>query len=554
MYSTTYPPGQVSLLGQRHLVENRFPHITYVGRDGTKFYLAGPLEPVAGAQNGVVALSVKGLAPPFQHLDNAGARQDGVTWYDALYDPAEIDMQVEVSGVTTADTRAVIRSWLGAWDAKQRGRLHCFTPENGEWWAQVRQLKSFDDPLTHSYEHSGKQRFTWAARNDDAFWQSFDSVAQFGVDLTTASDDFPVDGPTLGPNWIQTYSGTGTGVCGISGGVATWIPGGETEQSVINRFHTDSETDDQIITVQFQAPPGFNFEDGIFNDIWGRLDDAGNGMRVRVGFETITLSRFVGGVETLLWSQVLFIPPLWNETFTLLCGTSNGSRNFKVQRDGFTIVDYTETGTQSLVGVGHRGWGFGMMTGPTVLRFGGQAPPAPVVVWSAGDNNTVAQSGFMNLTNRGDQDGWPRYLCYGPGTFTFSDGPAPSANTITFGPILEDQIVLVTTLPRLRGVIDLSPSQPTQTLDQFQAIVEGLISFATNNNVPPLLQQFESAFGIVPPQGVLYSLLQGRFTTPIPPKSEGLPPVSSQIAVSIVGANAATKVVGAVTPLRRWPL
>lgn len=350
-YETTYPPGQVSLLGQIELGQNRFPHITYVGRDGTKFYLAGPLAPTAGAQNGVVALSVKGLTPPFQHLDNQGARQDGATWFDALYDPSEIDMQVEVTGITTADTRSVMRSWLGSWSPKERGRLHVFTPENGEWWAQVRQLKNFDDPIMHTYENYGKQRFTWAARNDDSFWQSFDSVDTFA---------------------------------------------------------------------------------------------------------------------------------------------------------------------------------------------------------------SSAGSGFLNLVNRGDQDGWARYLCYGPGTFTFSDGPASSASQkITFGPLLDGQLALLTTLPRLRGVTDLSPNSvvaPAPDLSPFLKILNALIGFATNNNVPPLLQQFESLFGILPPQGNLYSLLTGRFTTPLPAKVEGLPPQGSHIAVSIAGGNSDSKIVGALTPLRRWPL
>jgi hypothetical protein len=162
-------------------------------------------------------------------------------------------------------------------------------------------------------------------------------------------------------------------------------------------------------------------------------------------------------------------------------------------------------------------------------------------------------TGFLPLTNIGDQDGWPRYLCYGPGTFAFGDGPS-SQNMITFGPLLENQIVLVTTLPRLRSVVDLSVNQPPQqNLNIFQALLDDLISFATINNVPPLLQQFESFFGILPPQGVLYSLLNGRFTTPIPPKVEGVPATTAHIPVSITGGNANSKVVAALTPLRRWP-
>ncbi|MGC7220089.1 hypothetical protein RBA39_23365, partial [Mycobacteroides abscessus subsp. massiliense] len=93
-----------------------------------------------------------------------------------------------------------------------------------------------------------------------------------------------------------------------------------------------------------------------------------------------------------------------------------------------------------------------------------------------------------------------------------------------FGPLLEGQIAQITTLPRLRGVVDLSPDQPEQDLDEFQDIMKRLISLATNGNVPPLLEWFESQFGIRPPQGMLYALLGGRFTRPWPGKEEGMLP------------------------------
>lgn len=340
-----WPPGQVSKLGANLLSQNADPLISYVGHDGSIFYLSGPLAPTLGAQNGMAALSISGLHAPFTHLDNQGARQDGTTWNDAVYDPAEIDILIESSGLTPTLSRQVISAWMGAWDPKKLGKLSWFTPERGEWWADVRMAKTFSDQWDQSHSRSGRQRFTWTARNDDAFWKSIDSVSSF----------------------------------------------------------------------------------------------AGNG------------------------------------------------------------------------------------------------------------------TGFLPLTNIGDQDGWPRYLCYGPGTFAFGDGPG-SSRMITFGPLLENQIVLLTTLPRLRSVIDLSVvATPPQQLNWVQDLIEDLISFATINNVPPLLQQFESFFGILPPQGVLYSLLTGRFTTPIPPKMEGIAPVESHIPVSISGGNGNSKVVAALTPYRKWP-
>lgn len=568
--AATYPPGQVSLLGTRRLEANRYPQITFVAPNGTKFYLAGPMAPTPGAQEGVTALSVQGLQPPFKHIDTQGARQDGITWTDTVYDPGEIDMILEASGLTAGDTRRVVRSWIGAWDPKLLGRLHVFTPEGGEWWARVRSLKSFNDQITMSGDGSDKQKFTWAVRNDDAFWESFDSTGSFQLSLSSASDTF--DGaiaPNLGAGWSQLYKGSGAGTCGLSGdGMAKWTRSGFLPREVINRkigTGATSSTDNQVITVKFNAPVGIDLLGGVYADIWGRMDSSGNGIRARIGGQGIIhgvrLSYFKAGVETVMYERPLFIGPLWNEKWTLICGTTAGERNFKVQRgDGHTVINYTENGTNSNKGATHRGWGFGMAAGdgldiPGTLYDILQTPPPPIEKWTAGDNIVATQSGFIPLVNRGELEAWPRYLVSGPGTFTFSDGASPSTNAVSFGPLLEDQVALVTTLPRLRGVVDVSPTAPqAQELTKFQKFIKKLSSLASNNNTPPLLESWESSFGILPPQGPLYSLLEGRFTTPIKGKDNDAPAEVSNIAVTITDGNADSKIIAAVTPRRRWPM
>jgi hypothetical protein len=196
-------------------------------------------------------------------------------------------------------------------------------------------------------------------------------------------------------------------------------------------------------------------------------------------------------------------------------------------------------------------------------------PPPDIQEWSAGDNNTVTQSGTISLVNRGDIEAWPRYLCYGPGTFKFADGVDNYSSYVTFGPLLENQVALVSTLPRLRGVVDLSKTSlnqevvdgvviplaiPNNNLNWFQQAIKNLIDFSTNNNVPPLLEQFESLFGILPPQGPLYALLDGRFTKSIAAKDDDAAAKVSKISVTITDGNADSKVVGAITPRRRWPM
>jgi hypothetical protein len=173
--------------------------------------------------------------------------------------------------------------------------------------------------------------------------------------------------------------------------------------------------------------------------------------------------------------------------------------------------------------------------------------------WYGPDSVSVVGngSGFNNVMNLGTEPAWPRHLCYGPGTFYIGDGL--SGNTITFGPLNAGQVALITTLPRLRSVVDLSASAPAQAFNFTQRIVAALVNFAASTNTPPLLQYFESLFGIVPPQGPMYSLLNGRFTQPIAGKLEGIGPINSSIPMSITGGNSNSKIITAITPARTWP-
>jgi hypothetical protein len=177
--------------------------------------------------------------------------------------------------------------------------------------------------------------------------------------------------------------------------------------------------------------------------------------------------------------------------------------------------------------------------------------PEPGYTLSGGNG-----SGFLYLSNNGTETLWHNFLLYGPfDEVAIGNGPA-SQTMITFGPLLADQIALLRTDPRGRGVYDLSTGTATgtqQQLSQWQQFIKDIISFATNGNVPPLLQQYESYFGIQPPQGPFYSLLNGRFTNPIPKKPVGGQPVVSPIRVQITNGTSATKVVAYGTPLRRWP-
>lgn len=568
----TYPYGDLTLNQSRRLVEGDEPFIAFRSWDGqATFHLMGPLSPIPGVQEGVAITqeSIRGLIPSWQMLDQSGANQDGTTFLDAVYSPAEIDMMVEAHGLTPESTRQVIRDWVSAWDAHRTGELSVFTRENGMWWADARWMQAPTDALMNA--RSKRQKFVWTCRIDDAFWRSFDSVSTFGFTYESMTDTFNYgnsQATNLGANWPLRYFGSGGGYIYAAGTQAVWK-----DQSGFNTsprevvagpykdFYTT--TNDCVVNIVLGTIPEISLPTGAFNDIWGRMgrnNDGswnGYGIRARIGFGYIELARFNGfdgsgnPIKTILTSRPLILPPIFGEKFTLICGVEGDSRLFKIQRNGVDVLVHKEVGTNSAIGSQYRGIGFGMYAAGALIT---QATPANVRKISSGDNATVSQAAFMPLTNVGDVEAWPRYLLYGPGKFYIGNGPFQT-DLVEFGPLLPGQVVLIETEPRRRSVVDVSPTaQPEQVLNPFQALIKALVTFATNNNVPPLLQEFESLFGILPPQANLYSLLNGRFTNPVPPKPAGTLGVTTPIRVRIDEGNASSKIVAALTPRRRWPL
>ncbi|AEJ92115.1 hypothetical protein OPTIMUS_34 [Mycobacterium phage Optimus] len=659
----SYPPTPITKYGIQLLKEGIEPNITYTSPGGEIiFYLNGGLAPFPGVTEGIaLEEGIEGLHPLFNHLDTKGARQDGATWTDTVYEPAEMVMKVIATAPTAEGLRRVIRKWIASWDPENPGKLTWTTPESGEWWCYPRLHRPVTDKLNRGYARDGIQKFSnWSIRNDDAFWRSHDSVSQFQFSYRMAVDEFNRDDDgTLGPNWEQTYSGSDEGVCEtepalnfLIPGRARWTPAGEEQRTVINRWLGSTEvqtvevhgspttwrlgfggqptspishpataaqvktalvglesittddvtvegetggpytvtftgqyaktdvpqmeasvvsggtnpyvtvattstgtpavtaTDNQVISIQLGAFFMFPFPDAAYIDIWGRMsEDNETGIRLRIGPQWIRLSRFNNGVETVLRQRILLVLPIWGETWSLVCGSANNARQFTVMRSGFPILSYKETGTGSALGADYRGVGFGMEAGDGFTR---QLVPPAVNKWAFGDNATLTQSGHLALTNFGDQPGFPDLVVYGPGTFKFSDGPGAEP-TIEFGPLADGQVALIKTHPGQRAVYDITTDQTEQDLPFFQDFLKRLISLAFNGNVPPLMEWFQSLFGIEPPQGNMYSLLKGRWSKPVPPRTLTASPVTHQIAVEIKDGNANSKVIAALTPMRRWP-
>lgn len=166
----------------------------------------------------------------------------------------------------------------------------------------------------------------------------------------------------------------------------------------------------------------------------------------------------------------------------------------------------------------------------------------------------AAESAMLPLSNIGDQDTAPAILCVGPGTFSWSNGPSlGTSSMITFGPLLAGQSAIVMNSDRQRNVVDLTAGTP-QALTAGQKIVQSVMNFVTNNNVPPLLTQLESVFGIMPPQGPLSSLLTGRYTNPFPGVAQPMFAQPAHLRVSVSGAlPGATQMVARLDPRRVWP-
>jgi hypothetical protein len=340
------------------------PDIDVVDTVGTIYHLQGGQAPDLSCQDGFGLVDIEGFQAGFSLLDEQGARQDGITNLDTVFDPAIIKMTLEVSGTTYSSFRRAVRTWISSWNPPNVLTLSVFTQQLGEWWMPVRQSKPIPDALQQDPSLHRRFQFKWECRGDSAFWQGVDSVSTF--------------------------------------------------------------------------PPQYS------------------------------------------------------------------------------------------------------------TLFGG------------------AGAGFCPLTNFGTRPAWPRFLVTGPGTFTLGNGAVPtvqgtisnSGSPVTFGPLLPGQIALIITEPRIRSVVDLSPTQPAQTLTAFQAFIQTMVNAAVGNYpVPPNLQALESAFGILPPNGPMYSLLKGRFTSlsMLPPKQDGYPPVTTNIPVSITGGGSTSQIVAAATPYRTWP-
>lgn len=114
-----------------------------------------------------------------------------------------------------------------------------------------------------------------------------------------------------------------------------------------------------------------------------------------------------------------------------------------------------------------------------------------------------APSNFLQVSNRGDQDGWPVHLFQGPGIFKIGDNGGSRVITLQLN---VGELARITTLPNKRTVVEVN----------------------TGANI--------------------YPRLQGRFSTPVAAGA------TVRIPITVTGATVGvTSALSTLTPWRRWP-
>lgn len=569
------PSGPITPHGAYHILHDKIPQMALRSYDGTIVInmmggLAIPDKYAAPERVEVVEL--KGLIPPWQTLDQKGATQDGVTFVDALYDPAEIELVVRVVGRDVEHARETFRHLTAALDVKRESELSFFTHKTGRWFSRVRWFKAPVDTIQRIQSRS--QVISLRLRADNAFWQSYPSVDAFSFTYSAAVDEFNTETESgLGAGYTVAYSGTGGGYMRVVNGQLVWIDDPEDpiltdgRTGVFRRDNFTATNNNMVVETTLGTFPEWTFPDAATTILGARMPATGTpydtGVFAMFGIGFAVIYYRVAGVQTILRTTFMLIPPMPGEKWSFVVGYTGNERLFKLRRNygggaNVEVLSVKETGTGSPLGASYRKVGGGMHAGAAIFT---QATPANMLRWSGGDNAEVSQSKFLEQTNVGDQDFWTNFTCIGPGNFKFANGPGSTA-MVEFGPLLPGQMVQIRTDPRKRGVVDMTvyPPSPEQQAQHHNALLD-LISFIPNmifEVVEVVFASVLSLFGIgqpiAPPQGNLYSLLRGRFSNPVPAKPAAGPAPTHHVKVEIVNGNADSQILASGTPLRRYPI
>ncbi len=136
----TYPVGPMVQHGIYHLLKGERPEVSLQSYNDTVcFYLMGGRSEIDRTRpESVQLVELKGLIPPWETIDQQGAKEDGVTYVDALYGPTRVSARVVVRGRDARRTKRTQRHLFESLDVKEKSELGWLTQDLGYWWAPVR--------------------------------------------------------------------------------------------------------------------------------------------------------------------------------------------------------------------------------------------------------------------------------------------------------------------------------------------------------------------------------------------------------------------------------
>jgi hypothetical protein len=201
---------------------------------------------------------------------------------------------------------------------------------------------------------------------------------------------------SLGSDFSQTYSGSGTGTLGISGGMAAWQVVNNNERTCVAVYNAkETMTDYQRVGAAYASIPSKWFWTvPAYNYLYGRMNAAGTSYvyaRLESGFAEIGC--VVAGVKTVFASNAGFTFQS-GMAYWLECGQTGGANIIKLlDSNGNALISYTDSAAVSQVGSGYRYTGFGGYAFANGLA---HTEPGRVMAFSMSDNTPqpIIGSGF----------------------------------------------------------------------------------------------------------------------------------------------------------------
>ena len=226
----------------------------------------------------------------------------------------------------------------------------------------------------------------------------FSGVSAF-VDFSARAD-----ASSIGADFTQTYSGSGTGYWGIKDGRVHWYPVNDSPRTCIALYNvTPSDSDYQSVGMTTASVPiRFNDTAEGRNLIVGRSNSAGTSyVFADIGKTNVKLGCVVGGSKTVWDTEGITFKPSGN--YWLVCGTTGGARIFQVFEGTTPILTHTEVGTASMLGPSYR---YAGLAGYTYANAFGSDWPAKIAAFAFADNQPPNFIGSGAVITRTDTDGW----------------------------------------------------------------------------------------------------------------------------------------------------